>query len=132
MGGPRGVRDGSSAPGSGAVTALSPDGARSTPPETVGPILCTGVVAEAVLAALLDLNERALVRHQGGYIRVSVPWKCELTRAAVEAHLGRPFRLPGDLEMVMPSFKGRFQVDLETASWSAPPSGSAGGQEGAP
>ena len=33
-----------------------------------------------------------------------------LTRAAAERTLGRPFLLPGDLEVLMPSFLGRFHV----------------------
>ena len=38
--------------------------------------------------------------------------------AAIESALSRSFRLPGDLEQVMPSFRGRFQVSEDQASWS--------------
>ena len=41
-----------------------------------------------------------------------------MTRAAIERALGRTFQLPGDLEVLMPAFKGRFRVSEEEASWS--------------
>ena len=39
---------------------------------------------------------------------------------SVEEELGAPFALPRDLEQVMTSFQGRFTVDEDEASWSAP------------
>ena len=39
----------------------------------------------------------------------------------VGEELGRPFHLPGDLESIMPSFKGRLVLSEERAEWSAGP-----------
>jgi toluene monooxygenase system protein D len=84
---------------------------------SAGPVLVPGDVCEAIVAALRALNEGVEVRHRGGYVRVSAPDRCRITRAAVEAELGRPFRLPTDLERVMPAFQGRFRVDESEAWW---------------
>jgi hypothetical protein len=42
-----------------------------------------------------------------------------VTRQAIEQQLGRPVLLPADLELVMPSFKGRLRIDAERAVWEA-------------
>jgi toluene monooxygenase system protein D len=83
----------------------------------VGPVLHSGGASEAVIAAIRELNPATEVVDRGGYLRVLVPGRCRLTRAAVERHSGQPFRLPGDLESVMSSFKGRFTVSEEEACW---------------
>lgn len=84
----------------------------------VGPVLSSGRVAAAIVAAIRDENPGVEVTDRGSYLRVLVPGRCRVSRAAIEAALGGPFRLPGDLERVMPSFRGSFQVDAEQASWS--------------
>ena len=84
----------------------------------VGPVLEAGEIADAVVAAIRSLNEAVIVEDRGSYLRVLCPERCRVTRSAIEAALGRPFRLPGDLEHLMPSFKGSFAVDGEEASWS--------------
>jgi toluene monooxygenase system ferredoxin subunit len=91
---------------------------RREPDRDVGPVLETGPVAEAVAAAIRDLNEHAVVIDRGGYLRVKAPELCVLTREAVELHLGSAFRLPGDLEAIMPSFKGAFSVCEREARWA--------------
>jgi hypothetical protein len=40
-----------------------------------------------------------------------------LDRSAVERHAGVAFRLPGDLEAIMPSFKGRLRLTDDEAVW---------------
>src|SRR5206468_10845035 len=85
----------------------------------VGPVLETGETARAVIAAIRELNEAVEVRDRGSYVRVLVPQRCRVTRDAIEHTLGRPFRLPGDLEIVMPSFKGMFRVTGDEAVWEA-------------
>lgn len=82
-----------------------------------GPVLSAGEASQAILEALRELNGDVVVQDRGSYWRVSSPGLCRLTREAVERRLGRPFRMPGDLEAVMPSFVGRFQVDEDEASW---------------
>jgi hypothetical protein len=86
----------------------------------VGPVLSSGRVASAIVAAIRDENPVVEVTDRGSYLRVLAPGRCLVSRAAIEAALGQPFRLPGDLERVMPSFRGCFRVDAEHASWNVP------------
>ena len=99
---------------------LKIDRSTGTPAEgnvTVGPVLETGEVADAVIAAIRGLNPNVVVQDRGSYLRVLVPGRCVVTSHAIAAALGRPFCLPGDLELIMPSFKGRFEVSDERATW---------------
>jgi hypothetical protein len=84
----------------------------------VGPVLCTGVVADAVIAAIRQHHGETVVLDRGAYRRVLVPGRCVVTRTAIEEHLGRPVHFPGDLEKVMPAFKGRFTVSATCAVWT--------------
>jgi MmoB/DmpM family len=86
--------------------------------DCVGPVLSAGAVADAIVTAIRQENTGVQVTDRGSYLRVLVPERCAVTRTAIEAALSRPFRLPGDLEQVMPSFRGRFRVSEEQASWS--------------
>lgn len=81
-------------------------------------MLLAGTVAEAVVAAIRELNSGVRVVNRGAYLSVLVPRRCVVTRELVEAHLGRPFRLPGDLEAVMPALRGVLAVSDESATWS--------------
>jgi len=85
--------------------------------DRVGPVLCTGLVADAVIAAIRQHHAETVVLDRGAYRRVLVPGRCVVTRAAIEEQLGRPVHLPGDLEKVMPAFKGRFTVSDTCAVW---------------
>jgi hypothetical protein len=84
----------------------------------VGPVLTKGRRAEAVVAAIRELNENTVVVDRGAYLRVSVPISCTVTRQAIERHTGEPFLFPSDLEMIMPSFKGRLAIDEDVAVWA--------------
>ena len=84
----------------------------------VGPVLESGPVGEAIVAAIRATNPGVVVVDRGSYLRVLVPGRCELSRLAVEERLGRPFRLPGDLERAMPSFKGRLAIGEDGATWT--------------
>jgi toluene monooxygenase system protein D len=84
----------------------------------VGPVLEASDTARAVVAAIRQLNGDAVVEDQGSYLRVLVPQRCVVTRRAIESALGRPFRLPADLEILMPAFKGTLQLSEEEAVWS--------------
>jgi hypothetical protein len=86
----------------------------------VGPILEAGPIASAIIAALRRRHPDLAAIDHGSYVRVLVPGRCQLSRAAVEEELGAPFVLPRDLEQVMTSFQGRFSVDEDEASWTAP------------
>jgi toluene monooxygenase system protein D len=85
--------------------------------DCVGPVLQSGVEADAVIAAIRALNPQVRLLDRGAYVRVLVPHRCVVTREAIEAHVCRPFRLPRDLEAIMSSFKGRFHVTADEASW---------------
>ncbi len=86
--------------------------------ERVGPVLKTGATADAIVAAIRQLNPDAEILDRGAYVRVLVPGRCVLTRAAVEKNLGTVFRLPTELERVMPSFKGKFFLSEDEAVWA--------------
>jgi hypothetical protein len=89
-------------------------------PETydrVGPVLQSGTVANAIIAAIKDLNRDVIVVDRGAYLRVLVPLCCVVTRSAIEKHLGRSFRFPGELETVMSAFKGSLQLNQDDAAW---------------
>jgi len=83
----------------------------------VGPVLSKGRRAEAVIAAIRELNELAEIIDRGAYLRVQVPGRCTVTRQAIEKHAGEPFVLPSDLEMIMPSFTGRLSLTEDVAEW---------------
>jgi toluene monooxygenase system protein D len=95
----------------------------TAPDDGVGPVLTSGRVADAIVVAIKEENPGAQVTDRGSYLRVLVPRRCRVTRVAIETALSRPFHLPGDLELVMPSFRGRFFVSADQACWSvgAPP-----------
>lgn len=88
-------------------------------PLSVGPVLVPSEVGLAVLAAIQASNLEVQVQDRGAYLRVLALGRCVVTRQAIELQLGRPVQLPSDLEICMPSFKGRLRVDAELAVWEA-------------
>lgn len=89
--------------------------------DDVGPVLESSELGLAVVAAIQSLNVAASVQDRGSYVRVLSPSPCVVTRLAIEQRLGRPVQLPADLELAMPSFKGRLRIDAERAVWEARP-----------
>ena len=85
--------------------------------DSVGPVLQSGPDADAIIAAIKDLNQEVMVVDRGAYVRVLVPRCCVVTRSAIEKHLGRTFRFPGELETVMSAFKGALQLNQDDAAW---------------
>lgn len=83
----------------------------------VGPVLQKESVTGAVVAAIQEQNEGARVVDRGAYVRILSYPRCRVTRQAIERHTGEPFRLPSDLELIMSSFKGRFEVSEDEAVW---------------
>lgn len=83
----------------------------------VGPVLVGGPTSRAVVAAIEELNRGATIVDRQGYVRVRVPGRCVVTRAAIEAHLGRPFELRTELEPLLASFAGRLTLTPEEARW---------------
>jgi toluene monooxygenase system protein D len=90
--------------------------------DVVGPVLESSELGLAVLAAIQALNVGVTVQDRGSYVRVQAARRCVVTRQAIEAALGRPVQLPGDLELAMPSFRGSLKIDAERAVWEAPAS----------
>lgn len=93
---------------------------RPEPPsdfDAVGPVLRKNELAQRALEAIVALNPDAKIVDRGGYVRVLVPRRCVLTRQAIEQRTGQPFRMPGQLEAIMPSFKGLLSIDEERATW---------------
>lgn len=86
--------------------------------DQVGPVLECGELADAIIDAIRELNPSMELEDRASYVRVLVPTRCVLDRSAVERRIGRPFRLPLDLEQVMPSFKGRLVIDAGQAVWA--------------
>jgi toluene monooxygenase system protein D len=87
----------------------------------VGPVLQVGVLSEAIVAAIRDLNRDVEVIDRGGYLRVLVPYRCVVTRSAIEKYLGRSIRFPGELETVMSAFKGMLKLSGDEAVWQFKP-----------
>jgi nitrite reductase/ring-hydroxylating ferredoxin subunit len=100
----------------GGQILVDPTGTGAAP--LVGPVLAPGPTAAAVIAAIRALNPEVQLVERGAYTRVLCPERCRLTAAAVTAELGRPFRLPGDLELIMPAFKGEMRMSADEASWT--------------
>lgn len=83
----------------------------------VGPVLHAGPLGAGVVAAIERTNAGTLVVNRGAYIRVLVPKRCRVSRAAIELETRRTFVLPSDLEAIMSSFKGKFSVSEDEAVW---------------
>lgn len=88
------------------------------PGDRVGPVLEANEIGRAIVAAIQRTNADVLVQDRGSYLRVLSRTRCVLQRSAIEGELGRPFSIPGDLEQVMPSFKGSLTMTSDEASWS--------------
>jgi toluene monooxygenase system protein D len=88
-------------------------------PYAVGPVLTPGPLTDAVIAAIRALNADVSVIDRGGYLRVLVPGRCRLNSAAVKTPDAVAFRLPADLEAIMPSFRGRLSLVGDEALWEA-------------
>jgi toluene monooxygenase system protein D len=85
--------------------------------EAVGPVLIPGPAADAVIAAIRGEHEDVRVVDRGAYLRVLVPRRCRLRAPRVAQLLEGTFQLPGDLEAIMPSFRGRLTIAGDQALW---------------
>ena len=86
--------------------------------DRVGPVLEANDAGRAIALAIREQNRGVEITDRGSYLRVLAPRRCVLTRRAVEPILGRAFKLPADLELVMPSFLGSLSVTEEEATWA--------------
>jgi MmoB/DmpM family len=90
-------------------------------PSEVGPVLLSGRVSDAIVTAIKQQNAGVRVSQRGSYLRVSVSTRCEVWASTIAEVLGEPFRIPQDLERVMPSFRGRLFLSEELAAWETSP-----------
>jgi toluene monooxygenase system protein D len=86
----------------------------------VGPVLEASSIGQTVVGVIRQNNPGVTVEDRGAYLRVLAPERCHLDRRAVEEAVGGTFRLPGDLEAIMPSFKGLMTLTANEAVWTAP------------
>ncbi|MGC5564111.1 MmoB/DmpM family protein [Streptomyces sp. FR-108] len=107
------------APGPGPVAGTG-TGTGLDAEKLVGPVIrgLDGDLAEAVAAAIEQDNPEAqvVVDDQGGYVRISVPRRCVLSRASLEEELGRTFRL-SELEPALAAFAGRLMQTEDQLVW---------------
>lgn len=88
------------------------------PGDCVGPVLTGHPHTDAVLEAIQRLNPSVEIHNRGSYIRVLAPRRCLVTRSAIEDILRQPFDFRAELEIMMPSFKGRLRLDDDEAVWT--------------
>ncbi|NMH95810.1 MmoB/DmpM family protein [Pseudonocardia acidicola] len=86
----------------------------------VGPVI-RGVdadLADAVIEAVETDNPESevTVDDRGGYIRISVPQRCRLTRTSLQDALGHDFTL-SQLEPSLSSFAGRMHTGDDEIVW---------------
>ena len=82
-------------------------------------MLSRGAAADAVVRAICEENPDVRVEARAGYLRVLVRGRCQVSVSGIERALGRAFLLPRDLELIMPSFQGKLQMDRQRAVWEA-------------
>ena len=71
-----------------------------------------------MLEAIRRLNPSVEIQDRGSYTRVLAPRRCMVTRRAIEDILGQSFDFRAELEIMMPSFKGRMRLDDDEAVWT--------------
>ncbi|WP_083473159.1 MmoB/DmpM family protein [Frankia sp. R43] len=99
-----------------AILEMTPDAEAS--PDLVGPVIRAGNLAEAVIeaVALDNPGSDVLVLDRDDYVRVHTLGTCRLTQASLQACLGQPCRL-AELEIDMPSFRGRLKTHDDEYLW---------------
>ena len=85
----------------------------------VGPVLTSSTTTDAIVEAIQNENVGVVVEDRGAYRRILVAGRCEVSKSGIEAALGREVRFPGELEIVMSTFKGRIMLDEDRAVWTA-------------
>ncbi|MGH8518214.1 MAG: MmoB/DmpM family protein [Panacagrimonas sp.] len=83
-----------------------------TSKNSVGPVLRSGELADAVAEAAREDNPGRLVtvEDHSAYVRVKVDHECVLQRETIERHLGRPFAM-SELQADLASIAGQLEVD---------------------
>ena len=84
----------------------------------VGPVFIGRPGGHAVLEAIRRLNPSVEIYERGSYTRVLAARRCMVTRRAIEDILGQSFDFRAELEIMMPSFKGKMRLDDDEAVWT--------------
>jgi toluene monooxygenase system protein D len=86
--------------------------------DLVGPVIRTGVLAEAVIDAVAEDNpgRDVIVMDRDDYVRIHTEHECRLTLSSLEKHYGQAYPLSA-LEIDMPSFKGRLRTRTTEYIW---------------
>jgi hypothetical protein len=84
----------------------------------VGPIMRAGPLADAMVDAIEEDNPSSdvYVLDRDDYVRIHTTHECRLKRETLVKHLGREISL-AQLEVQMPSFKGRLETRTEQIRW---------------
>jgi hypothetical protein len=100
------------------MAVLEIDDTEAVSHDLVGPVVRAGALAEAIIDAVAEDNpgRDVLVLDRDDYVRIHIARECRLTRASLERHLGRPYQL-AELEIEMPSFKGRLSTRTDEYVW---------------
>ena len=92
----------------------------STQTKMVGPVVrgMDASLAEAMITAIETDNPDVYVDvdDQGGYIRITTPGRCLMTRASLEDALGKSMQLH-QIEPQLAGFAGRMQVGDDEVVW---------------
>ena len=78
---------------------------------SVGPVLRSGEMADAVIQAMQEdnPNKEFVIQDHLAYVRIETEGECILRRETLERALGRPFQMP-ELEVNLTSFSGRIET----------------------
>ena len=78
---------------------------------SVGPVLRTGEVADAVIEAIQEANpdKDFVIEDQISYVRIETEGECVIRRDTLSRVMGRPFPI-AELEVNLTSFSGRIET----------------------
>ncbi len=78
---------------------------------SVGPVLRTGDVADAVIEAIQEDNpgREFVIANKVSYVRIETEGECIIRRETLSKHMGRPFSI-AELELDLTSFSGRVET----------------------
>lgn len=85
----------------------------------VGPTVQSSAMGQAVVTAISEQNSDVRVLDRGSYLRVEAPSPCRLSRPFLERHWDRAIEFPGDIELILSSFKGRMTLNADQITWNA-------------
>ncbi|MBJ26222.1 MAG: monooxygenase [Rhodospirillaceae bacterium] len=78
---------------------------------SVGPVLRTGEVADAVIEAIQEDNpgRKFVIDDKVSYVRIETEGECIIRKETLSKYMGRPFSIT-ELELDLTSFSGRVET----------------------